>query len=138
MALSWSTYRRRVARFPVARLMAMTAICGFVAYLPWLESPRLWPAPVGVLAGLVLPLAVRRLISRDPGFTQWWLGGHGVLLGLMGWFRGTIPDPLLVGLVGLAGASWCSIWFVLYAESDVFIEGLDQEPEQENLPSARE
>ena len=138
MALSWNTYRRRLVRFPVARLVAMGAICGVISALPWLESVRFWPAPAGVLVGLLLPVALRRLITRDPAFTQWWLCGHGVLLGLLGWLRGAIPDPLLAGLAGLAGASWCSIWFVLYATDDVFIAGLEVQSPEQPVPLAKQ
>lgn len=119
MAISWLTYRRHITRFPVARLVVMGIPCTIFALLPYLESSLLWPAPIGVLTGLVVPLAARRFVTLNPALTQRWLRVHGILLGLLGWLRGAVPDQILAGIAGLATASWCSIWFILHADDEV-------------------
>lgn len=126
MAISWLTYRCHVARFPVARLIVMGALCALFLLLPYLESGLLWPAPLGVLVGLIVPLAARKLVTLNPEFTQRWLRVHGILLGLLGWFRNAVPDQLLGGVAGLAMASWCSIWFVLHADDQVIFVDSEQ------------
>jgi hypothetical protein len=96
------------------------AVALLLLALPLLEGTAYWSSPVGVVAGILVPVIARAWIVREPQRTLAVLRGLAIAIPLAGLAHqyAKLP-PIFVGIPAALAVGWATIWLLLMTDSEV-------------------